>query len=693
MNTIGYKYRLFTQFIARIFGFVQSGVIHVFFTSAIIIAAFGYGYISITIPDLPEIMKYLLIASVSVAVLIHMYLSDTFYRLKLRSPIYFVKFINDMLPKGRLRLDGDPKDYHFLHSELVKFPIKHTAMGFFDIAIAVIPLAIYDLFFLKSGNFAEYLIIGLYLLPIHCQYCYHTSDLYLGRYRSMVKRFLWQSGEKFEHQYSGSIKQKFIFLVLSIIIIGVLLINLASAGIDNEYTKLMAASAVLLFMSLAVMFYQNIKNYLEDIAMASTLLIKQEDPDFFTSTSDKELAQVAEGIFEATQRQLNYQKDLQDDIKTATDKLTRSMQSMKRREQEMSTELNFAAEIQKGMMPEPKPWNGVNFCVTNLPMGKVTGDYYDFFQKGDHCFVLIADVSGHGIPAALVTMAAKQTFSREASSTHSPANVLLNVNNTLYEQIKTQEYLTAFLLKLTDEHSYTYSNGSHRRGFHYHAAVNECTLMDSKGAFIGAMPENEVTFDEGYGKLEPGDRIVLYTDGIVEARNERGEEFGEKRLEAIINETSNLPIKSLNERVMTELFSFLDGEPVGDDITIITSELSPKWSDFRILCKAGDKELRKKHFRRALSIYKKANALVQSYPPLLLILCRLCFYNREYDASDNYGKLYLSMVPNEPLPIRLLMRIAQKNSKRLQMRKYAAQLLEIFPKDKEATAVLDSLRR
>jgi phosphoserine phosphatase RsbU/P len=693
MSFFAARYRAFAQLIAKRLGFLLSATIHVFITSAIIMAAFAYGYMSILVPDLQDEIKIALLTGVGAASLIHMFLCNTFWPIKIYSPLKAMRFMDEMFPKGKLKLDSTVEEYHDLHSELISFPLKHTIIGVFDILIVVLPLAAYDLIFLQSGNYTKFLMTGFLLLPIHTQFCYHTSDLYLGPYRSTVKRLLWQKGEPFEHEFKGSIKSKFIMLILTIIIIGYILLQMASAGADPQYTQLMAISAVALLLTLTIMFYYNIKQYLEDFARASSLLIKNEDPDFFSSTSDRELAVVASGFFEATQRILNYQKDLESDIKIATEKLTRSMESMRRREQEMNMELNFAAEIQKGMTPEPQPWNGISFCVTNLPMGKVSGDFHDFFREEEHCFVLIADVSGHGIPAALVTMAAKQTFSREMSFSQSPAGILNNVNNSLYEQIKTQEYLTAFLVKITDEHRYTFCNASHRRAIHFRSQDKQCFLLDSKGAFIGAMPENEVIFEEGYGVLEPGDRLILYTDGIVEARNEEGEEFGEERLEQIILDSADKPIKSLNEKIMSELFHFLEGEPVGDDITIVTAECSPSWYEFRDLCKDGDHELKLKHFRRALAIYKKANELVKSYPPLLLALCRLCFYNKEYDQSEQFGKQYLDMIPRTPLAIRILMRIGQKAEKRLQVRRYAAMLLEISPNDAEAEKALKESKR
>lgn len=693
MSLFAAWYRALTQTTARTFGFVFSATIHVFITSAIIVALFAYGYVSIIIPDLDMEIVIALLAGVGAACLIHMFLCNNFLIIKVQSPLKFVRLLDAMFPKGKLIPDSSTEEYHSLHSELISFPLKHAIIGIFDILVVLVPIAIYDLLFLKSGNYDEFLLTGFLLLPIHTQFCYHTSDLYLGPYRSMVKRLLWQRGEQFEHEYKGSIKYKFIMLILTIIIIGYILLQVASAGADRQYTQLMAVSAVALLLGLTIMVYYNIKQYLEDFARASKLLIKNEDPDFFSSTSDRELAIVASGFFDATQRILNYQKDLEADIQVATEKLTRSMESMRRREQEMNMELNFAAEIQKGMTPEPQPWNGISFCVTSLPMGKVSGDYHDFFREKEHCFVLISDVSGHGIPAALVTMAAKQTFSREMSFSQSPAGILNNVNNSLYEQIKTQEYLTAFLVKITDEHRYTFCNASHRRAIHFRSQDQQCFLLDSKGAFVGAMPESEVVFEEGYGVLEPGDRLILYTDGIVEARNDQGEEFGEERLEQIVLDCADKPIKSLNEKIMSELFHFLEGEPVGDDITIVTSECSPSWYEFRDLCKDGDQQLKVKHFRRALAIYKKANELVKSYPPLLLVLCRLCFYNKEYDESEEFGKQYLNIIPRDPIAIRILMRIGQKAEKRLQIRRYAAMLLEIIPNDVEAEEALKNSKR
>ena len=113
------------------------------------------------------------------------------------------------------------------------------------------------------------------------------------------------------------------------------------------------------------------------------------------------------------------------------------------------------------------PWHALQFGILYEPMQKVSGDFLNIYKKEKAIFVLLADVSGHGVPAALITMAANDAFGAAIRHSESPAAVFREVNSLLSEQIKTQDYLTAFLVRIDDKLRMTYANASHQKALHY----------------------------------------------------------------------------------------------------------------------------------------------------------------------------------------------------------------------------------
>ena len=239
-----------------------------------------------------------------------------------------------------------------------------------------------------------------------------------------------------------------------------------------------------------------------------------------------------------------------------------------------AAELNIAAHIQKAMLPNVSSLNDISSRISlsamMIPAKAVGGDFYDcFFIDKNHIALVIADVSGKGIPAALFMVITKTILHTKLSSGMQPADILYHANNELCEQNPESMFSTTFIgIYETHTHKLTYANAGHckpilLRGIQTHL------LKERSGPMLASM-EN-ISYHDYQLFLQPGDLLFLYTDGITEAQNTHKEFFQEKRLLEILASLNTSKEKE-NAAATTyrTLTDFTKGTEQYDDLTILT---------------------------------------------------------------------------------------------------------------------------
>ncbi len=196
-------------------------------------------------------------------------------------------------------------------------------------------------------------------------------------------------------------------------------------------------------------------------------------------------------------------------------------------------ELEIARRIQTSILPERMPeLSGVRIAAQYIPMSQVAGDFYDFLVVDDRRLgVLIADVSGHGVPAALVASMVKVAIAAQAEHAHDPAKVMAGLNSVLSGKLQGQFVTAAYLFLDLQAGTGQYSAAGHPPLLHYRAADQSIDCIVENGLILGVMPL--ARYESRSVTLGSGDRFVLYTDGVLEA-DRRGEEFGEDRIKRIL---------------------------------------------------------------------------------------------------------------------------------------------------------------
>jgi len=241
-------------------------------------------------------------------------------------------------------------------------------------------------------------------------------------------------------------------------------------------------------------------------------------------------------------------------------------------EQKLSVEMETASRIQKSILPRTFP-NDRRFSISALmhPAKEVGGDFYDCFYLGENKYVIsVADVSGKGIPASLFMMMSKGMLKNMVSylSGQSLAEIFNKANAVLCENNAAEMFVTIFMAIIDLQNgTVEYINAGHNPPLLQHNGRYEF-LKPLRNIALAVM--DTVKYRTGSFKMEPGDRIFIYTDGVTEAQNMKNEFFGNERLKQTLNsEPVNTDSAGTLETVRKQLHQFSEGAPQADDITML----------------------------------------------------------------------------------------------------------------------------
>jgi sigma-B regulation protein RsbU (phosphoserine phosphatase) len=240
-----------------------------------------------------------------------------------------------------------------------------------------------------------------------------------------------------------------------------------------------------------------------------------------------------------------------------------------------NTELQIAAEIQRSFLPtDIAPVPGFDLAAKSIPAKEVGGDFFDVIPfavmslKDHKTGVLIADVSGKGIPAALF-MALSRVIMRANALWHPrPADAMKEANTIIAGDARSGMFVTLFYAVIDEEKQMlTYANAGHNPPIVYRPGSDAFEELEATGIALGAVDITEYTQEEC--TLAPGDVMVLYTDGVTEADNPVEEMFGEERLRGVIRRNHNYPADEIMNEILSNVRDFAQGYPQSDDITLI----------------------------------------------------------------------------------------------------------------------------
>jgi phosphoserine phosphatase RsbU/P len=235
-------------------------------------------------------------------------------------------------------------------------------------------------------------------------------------------------------------------------------------------------------------------------------------------------------------------------------------------------ELEVARQLQFSILPTAIPEiQNIRIAVSYRPMTAVAGDFYEFVSAdGKRMGFLVADVTGHGVPAALIASMIKVAMQSVEGCTHDPREVLRGLNRILFKQLHEQYVSAAYLWIDTEQGKALYSAAGHPPLLRWRE--DRLERIESNGLLFGVISDPEYPVCEF--AIRTGDRLLLYTDGLIEPQNTNGEYFGDRKLEEVIRKNQSRPPAELLEQTLSEIRAWQPALlPQQDDITLIVIEV------------------------------------------------------------------------------------------------------------------------
>jgi hypothetical protein len=238
----------------------------------------------------------------------------------------------------------------------------------------------------------------------------------------------------------------------------------------------------------------------------------------------------------------------------------------------INNELEIARQIQSSILPREVPsMAGLEIAARYLPMSAVAGDFYDFLAPAKNQLgILIADVTGHGVPAAIIASMLKVAFAGQAGHTADPARVLTGLNQALCGKFEDHFVTAAYIFVDLDHHVLRYAGAGHPPILYRNRSNGNARSIEQNGLFLGMFPE--AVYESVEIPLRPGDRYVLYTDGLPESKSAAGEEFGLQRCTQFLESHPRLLTGAFADELLREISRWSARSRGGaqeDDMTLI----------------------------------------------------------------------------------------------------------------------------
>lgn len=362
-----------------------------------------------------------------------------------------------------------------------------------------------------------------------------------------------------------------LYLIRNIIILTIFLTSIIIIGISLKISQLISKPIRNLTQSI---------NEMKSGNMSVIAKVETKDEIGTLAENFNQMSKKLKESFEQIQDQNNtireYNENLEKKVEERTAELNVANEELVKKHQEMMRDLNMARRIQLSIIPSEKDYpqmNELNMGSQYNSMDSVGGDIYDIIHITDKIFgFLMADVSGHGVPAALITAMVKVSFNSNSALGLLPGEICSKVNKEIYKLIGDLDYfLTAYYGILNFETGeFTYTNAGHHAAILYRAKTRNIEHLDTVGFMIGIMEEGN--YETQSIQLEPGDKVLLLTDGIPEARNKEKEFYEYDRLIEFATHNMHLSPKTFVDKLIIDVDSFCGGAPVTDDRAIMCLE-------------------------------------------------------------------------------------------------------------------------
>ena len=271
--------------------------------------------------------------------------------------------------------------------------------------------------------------------------------------------------------------------------------------------------------------------------------------DFVTKSSDAE-------ILFARLRALLHVKSYQDELRKLNQQITRDLQ-IARRVQE--------ALVPAGSFRSPR----VEIRSAYIPSETLSGDFYDYFLHDNMMYLFVADVSGHGLPAAILVALLKSYIHTEADPNTRLSDLMARLNDFLFSVSLPTQFATAQLFRLDGQGVLEYANAAHPGFLLFQREQRKVMFLEEPSPLLGAMPQ--MVYDERAVKIAAGDTLFMYTDGLTDRRTDSGEFYSIDRVARLMEKNGDAELNTIYDAIFSDASGFLATEDFRDDIAFIVT--------------------------------------------------------------------------------------------------------------------------
>ena len=238
----------------------------------------------------------------------------------------------------------------------------------------------------------------------------------------------------------------------------------------------------------------------------------------------------------------------------------------------MEEDLTSARELQMGMLPANCPEvEGYHIAASSTPAREVGGDFFDFIETQDNRIgFVVGDVTGKNVPGALIMSASRSVFRMLSEEELSVGEIMIRANRRIKKDARSGMFVAVLYAVLNPkERVVSFSNAGQTQPIHYSARTGEVALLEGVGDNFPLGILDNADYQEAEYPLEAGDKVIFYTDGVVEAMNKKEEIFGFERFQEVVQNSGSLSADALLQEIAAQVAAFVKGAPQHDDLTII----------------------------------------------------------------------------------------------------------------------------
>jgi serine phosphatase RsbU (regulator of sigma subunit) len=243
---------------------------------------------------------------------------------------------------------------------------------------------------------------------------------------------------------------------------------------------------------------------------------------------------------------------------------------LRRMNEQMRRDLQIARRVQEALMPQ-RVFTAPHIEIRSsyMPSETLSGDFYDYFLQDGMLYLFVADVSGHGLPAAILVSMLKSYIHTEASAERSLADFMTALNDFLFSVSLPTQFATAAFFRMNEAGHLAYTNAAHPPFLLYQREHKRTRIFEQPGNLLGAMPK--MAFEEYSLTIAPGDTLFVYTDGLTDRCNTSGEFYSIDRVAALLDRCPDAELSTVFDAIQADVSEFGTTEEFRDDIAFVVT--------------------------------------------------------------------------------------------------------------------------